>query len=702
MCVQKYRLLFILFVSNCVLFAQNNTSLRGVVHDPQHRPLPGAQVAIEGPAAFGSRTVQSDANGEFQLDGVPEGSYRITVSASGFAAVEQQAAVTAGKTPVLHFQLELAEVHQAVEVSGAASRLNTQTSTVQTAVSPQEILETAGADQTNSLAMITDFTPGAYMVHDMLHMRGGHQVNWFFDGIPVINTNIAANVAPLINPKNVEDLEVERGGYSSEYGDRTYGFFNVVTPSGFERDNQAELIASAGNFHSTDDQFNFGGHTQRLRVLRQRGRQPFRSGPGHAGFAGDPRSGRAARAGFFPCSITPAPTTSSAGSLRCARTIIRFPTTRTSRRPAFAIWTWKATTWPAFIGPTRFSDGVCSTLSPYYHFNSAHYVGGPQDTPFVLDDNNRSNYCRRRAPCCKCRRRRNNAARGRGGLGPARQYFLRAHGKSRRRPSSIRQEIHWANSDALFLEDQYKVASWLTLDLGLRLTHYGGLVNENAADPRAGRGHPHSAICTGSLHGYYAYYYQPPPLDSLAGPSLDFAVAQGYGFIPLPGRARHPARHRSDHPAARMGARRRQFPYQRAQFPGPRRDRRFRAFSFRSPIWARSSAAPKSRCARRGLSHGAVAHCLLQSDRARHRADHRRIAGIRADRQLPAGSRPAQHGDLGAASDAAGRMWATPAYQFGSGFLNGERPGAPAAAFHLRSVHRQALRRDARRFRSMR
>ena len=126
-----------------------------------------------------------------------------------------------------------------MEVSGALSRLNAQTSTVTTAVTPQDIVETPGADQTNSLAMITDFTPGATMVHDMLHMRGGHQVNWFLDGIPVINTNISANVAPLINPKNVEELEVERGGFSSQYGDRTYGFFNVVTPSGFERNNEA-------------------------------------------------------------------------------------------------------------------------------------------------------------------------------------------------------------------------------------------------------------------------------------------------------------------------------------------------------------------------------------------------------------------------------------------------------------------------------
>jgi len=151
-----------------------------------------------------------------------------------------------------------------VQVTELESKLKTQSSTLQTLVSSQEIAHTAGADQTNSMAMITDFTPGAYMVHDMLHIRDGHQESWFIDGIPMINTNIAANVAPLINPKNVESLEIERGGYSSEYGDRTYGIFNVVTPSGFERNNQAELITSYGNFHTTDDQVSIGSHTERF------------------------------------------------------------------------------------------------------------------------------------------------------------------------------------------------------------------------------------------------------------------------------------------------------------------------------------------------------------------------------------------------------------------------------------------------------
>src|ERR1017187_2843237 len=124
-------------------------TLRGIVHDPQHRPMPGAQVVLHGPGSTSTKTVLSDANGEFQMNELAEGSYTVAVSAPGFRPIEQQVVVTAGKGPVLHLQLELAPVNTSVEVSGAASRLNTQASTVQTMVSPREIAQTAGADQTN-------------------------------------------------------------------------------------------------------------------------------------------------------------------------------------------------------------------------------------------------------------------------------------------------------------------------------------------------------------------------------------------------------------------------------------------------------------------------------------------------------------------------------------------------------------------------
>jgi outer membrane receptor protein involved in Fe transport len=509
--------------------AVDMATLRGIVHDPQHRPLPGAQVVVRGSPAF-SKTVVTDMNGEFQLD-MPAGGYTLAVSAQGFRSMEQQVTVSEGKAPVLHLQLELAGINASIEVSGAASKLNSQASTVQTLVSPQEIAQTAGADRTNSLAMITDFTPGAYMVHDMLHMRGGHQVNWFFDGIPVINTNIAANVAPLINPKNVEELEIERGGFSSEYGDRTYGFFNVVTPSGFERHNEAQLIASAGNFYSTDDQLNIGSHTQRFAYYASidGSRSQLGLATPVSQIIHDQSSGVG---GFLSLLYNPSAKDQFRWIASLREDHYQIPNGPDDQAAGTRDLDLEHDYLAGFHWTHSFEDGVTFTLAPYYHFNSAHFVGGPGDNPFVLNDNARANYFGGRS-VLQAQKKKHNARVGIEVWGQHDDVFF---GLTANPGGNVlsQEEKHWANSTAVFIEDQYRATSWLTIDLGIRFTHYAGLVNENAASPRLG-----AAIriprLNWTLHGYYAYYYQPPPLDSLAGPALDFAVSEGFGFIPLPG-----------------------------------------------------------------------------------------------------------------------------------------------------------------------
>ena len=59
-------------------------------------------------------------------------------------------------------------------------------------------------------------------------------------------------------------MEVNRGSYGAEFGDRTYGVFNIVPRTGFERNNEAELFLSAGNFYQTNAQLSFGSHTERF------------------------------------------------------------------------------------------------------------------------------------------------------------------------------------------------------------------------------------------------------------------------------------------------------------------------------------------------------------------------------------------------------------------------------------------------------
>ena len=78
--------IFIPLVLTVQVLAADPGTVRGIVHDSQHRPIENATVTVHGQSAGGlSKAAQSDANGEFEVDGVPEGDYFVTVSAPGFA-----------------------------------------------------------------------------------------------------------------------------------------------------------------------------------------------------------------------------------------------------------------------------------------------------------------------------------------------------------------------------------------------------------------------------------------------------------------------------------------------------------------------------------------------------------------------------------------------------------------------------------------
>ena len=245
-------------------FANVYGAIRGVVHDPQHRPIQDTMVMLKAKTSDWAKSVTTNATGEFQFNAVPLGDYSVSVASQGFAQTSQDVTVISGSVPVVHFQLQVASANEKVSVSASPAVVATDTATPITLVSRLDIERTPGADRTNSLAMITDYVPGAYVTHDQLHIRGGHQTTWLVDGIPVPNTNIATNIGPQFDPKDIDYMEVNRGSYGAEFGDRTYGVFNVVPRTGFERNNQAELVLSAGNFYQTNDSFSFGSHTERF------------------------------------------------------------------------------------------------------------------------------------------------------------------------------------------------------------------------------------------------------------------------------------------------------------------------------------------------------------------------------------------------------------------------------------------------------
>src|SRR5271166_5807989 len=100
----------------CAAFANVYGALRGVVHDPQHRPVQDAMVMLKSKSSDWSKSVTTNGTGEFQFNAVPLGDYSVSVASVGFAQAVQNATVISGTVPVVHFQLQVASASEKVTV----------------------------------------------------------------------------------------------------------------------------------------------------------------------------------------------------------------------------------------------------------------------------------------------------------------------------------------------------------------------------------------------------------------------------------------------------------------------------------------------------------------------------------------------------------------------------------------------------------
>jgi hypothetical protein len=526
--------LFALLLAATPIFATIFGTVRGIVHDPQHRPVADAAVTLKARNSDYVQTMQTDAEGNFHFDAVPVGEYSVSVSFDGFAVQEQVVMVLSGTAPILHFELRLPTQAQSVEVQAEPGQAESVTPT--DVVGREEIAETPGATRTNSAAMITNYVPGAYVTHDQLHVRGGHQVSWLIDGVPIPNTNIASNLGPQIDPKDIDTLEVQRGSYAADFGDRTYGIFNVAPRTGFERNDEGELVLGLGNFYQSDDQVSFGGHTSRLAY--------YGSASGNRTNLGleTPTSAvlhdAANGYGGFGSLIYNA---GSKDQLRWVTSLRRdfyqvpFDVNNPSNNPGdfFRDVNRESDAFVAFSWVHTFNQGLLTTLSPFYHFNRADFESDPQDFPTATTDNRSSKYAGGQATITYVKGRHNTRA-GLYGFGQSDDELfglISSDGSG----TDFRARTKVAGSLlALFAEEQFRAASWLTLSAGVRQTHFSGNVVENATSPRFGVALRLPRV-NWTLRAFYGHFYQAPPLVTTSGPVVEFVNSQNLSFIPLHG-----------------------------------------------------------------------------------------------------------------------------------------------------------------------
>lgn len=152
--------LVVLTVSSLMAFGQTSStgSLSGTVTDPTGAVVPNASITLK--SSTGQEfTVQTNDNGTFQIPSLAAGTYTATITGAGFKKSEVTGIkIDVGKPSDINVTMEIGAATEVVTVVGGGELLQTQTATVGTTISGQQITSLPYASR-NALDLLL-FLPG--------------------------------------------------------------------------------------------------------------------------------------------------------------------------------------------------------------------------------------------------------------------------------------------------------------------------------------------------------------------------------------------------------------------------------------------------------------------------------------------------------------------------------------------------------------
>ncbi|MGA9798287.1 MAG: carboxypeptidase-like regulatory domain-containing protein [Terriglobales bacterium] len=219
-------------------------AINGTVVDPSGAVVAGAEVKATNNGTAVVLVTTSTSEGQFAFQDLPLGSYKISVNAPGFQAVNvDNVSVTAGSVYTLPVKLTLGQQTTAIEVSAASVAVDTTTST-QSMTIPATVVQNVplnGRDFTQLIATAPGY--GGYAVGGYGSLNGTrpNQMNWQIDGvdnndfwhnIPAVNQGGVSGIAGVIMPIDATDEFSAQTQSSAEAGRNAGGTVNLVLKSG--------------------------------------------------------------------------------------------------------------------------------------------------------------------------------------------------------------------------------------------------------------------------------------------------------------------------------------------------------------------------------------------------------------------------------------------------------------------------------------
>jgi Carboxypeptidase regulatory-like domain/TonB dependent receptor len=231
----------VLLLSSGAWAQVNTVNLSGTVLDPQNLSVKDARISVKNLATGAERTTASDANGRYDIVGLPPGRYSMTVEAGAFAPFTNSSlTLTLGATAEYNPQLQLKTSAQTVSVEASPDVVDTSKTDTSSTITSLQIdnLPINGRNYINFTLLNSqaarDDTPsiGAAPTSG-LNFGGqrGRSNEVSVDGADAVDNSVNG-VRATVSQEAVQEFQVITSNYMPEYGRAMGGVVNIVTKSG--------------------------------------------------------------------------------------------------------------------------------------------------------------------------------------------------------------------------------------------------------------------------------------------------------------------------------------------------------------------------------------------------------------------------------------------------------------------------------------
>jgi outer membrane receptor protein involved in Fe transport len=239
-----FKIVMLILVISSVATAQYGKIAGRVVDRETGEPLIGANVLILG-TTLGAAT---DINGRYVIHNVPPGLYDIRASYVGYQDMTiREVRVTAGLTQEVNFELvSTAIATEPITVVAERPLIEKSATNVVRIIKAEEFDKLP----VRGIGAYVAIQPGVVYQNGQFHIRGGRsdEVGYMVEGADVRNV-VSRGGGSLVSviPDAVEEILIQAGGYSAEFGNANSGIVQQNFKTGTER-YKISLRAETDNF----------------------------------------------------------------------------------------------------------------------------------------------------------------------------------------------------------------------------------------------------------------------------------------------------------------------------------------------------------------------------------------------------------------------------------------------------------------------